>query len=100
SITALDKLNADVTKHSRTLSWASSQGLAAGDIVILWNPTDFSFGGRRPHYRDGGMFKVHSLPTATTVKTYEMVDDAYTAASINVYKLNPVRVTIEGIRLK
>lgn len=97
SITAVDDLSTNVTKHARTLTWTTIPGsIVPGSIVVLWNPTDYSFGGRRDTYRDGGMFKVHSI-SSNTARTYEMATDAYTAANMNVYLMSPVRVRIEGI---
>lgn len=96
SITALSAMNANMTKLAKAMSFASAPAVAPGDVIILYNPTDFSFGGRRAVYRDGGMFKVHSL-SGSTVKTYEMATDTYTAASMSVYKLNGVSARIEGI---
>lgn len=96
SITTLSSLSTNITKHSRTLSWGSSQGLVAGDVVIIWNPTDFSWGSRREEYRDGAMFRVHSV-ISNDVKTYDLAVDSYDKDDFNVYKVNPVKVTIEDI---
>lgn len=99
SLSVLDSLSGPVTRGTRGMSWASAQGLAAGDIVILWDPTDFSNGGRRAVYRDGMMFKVHSVDGAS-VNTYELAVDSYGDQRMNVYKMNPVKAKIEGITVK
>lgn len=98
SVTTLAKMNADVAKHATTLSFAAAPAVAPGDVLILYNPTDYSFGGVRAEYRDGGMFKVHSL-SGNNVLVYEKATDAYVATAMNVGKLNGVRVSIDGIRV-
>jgi hypothetical protein len=93
-LTALDPLSANVSRGGRALSWASSQGLAARDIVVLYNPTDYSWGSRRDYYRDGAAFRVHSI-SGNTANIYGQTVDPYLAANFDAYKMSTVRATID-----
>jgi hypothetical protein len=93
-LSALDPLSANVSRGGRALSWSSSQGLAARDIVVLYNPTDYSWGSRRTYYRDGAAFRVHSM-SGNTANIYGQAVDPYVAASFACYKMSTVRATID-----
>lgn len=97
SLTPLDKLSVSPSRHMRELTWSTAQGLSARDVVILWNPTDYSWGGRRAYYRDGAMFRIHSMTSPTVASTYDPCPDAYNAASMNVYKMNYVQAVVKDI---
>ncbi|HEX2242217.1 MAG TPA: hypothetical protein VHK27_02970, partial [Gammaproteobacteria bacterium] len=47
SITALAALAANVAKFARVLTFPAGQTIAAGDVIILHNPTNYSFGADR-----------------------------------------------------
>lgn len=96
SLTQIDDLSANVTKHSQTLEWATDQGLAAQDIVLGYNPTDYSWGSRRAEYRDGFMFRIHSMD-GSNGNVYGLAVDAYTAADFDIYKMTAPRVRVEGV---
>jgi hypothetical protein len=95
SLAPLSAMSANVAKHGQTLQWSSSQGLAARDIIMGYNPTDFSWGSRRAEYRDGFMFRVHSMD-GNNARVYGLAVDAYAAANFDMYKMVAPRVVIEG----
>ena len=79
-------LAADVDVDSRTLTFNSGHGLAAGDVICIYNPTDGSFTGHRTYYRDGEFMTIESVSGDTiTVEKSPFVSHDYTA--IDVYKV-------------
>lgn len=97
--TAIPGLSADVTAGGNSFTFASAHGLAEGDVFILYNPTDSSYSSYRTYYRDGAMFRVASVPTSTTVVIYGTSPRAFTAASVDCYKMAGGKVVIKGVRI-
>lgn len=99
ALTTLPDLSVNVVGGANLLTFGSAHGLVAGDVFLIYNPTDYSFGSHRAYYRDGCMFRVSSVPSTTTLKIYTTAPDAYTAASMDVYKLNGGPVVIKDIQV-
>lgn len=96
TLTQIDALSANIAKHGQTLQWADDQGLAARDIILGYNPTDYSWGSRRAEYRDGFMFRVHSM-SGNNARVYGLAVDAYDAADFDIYKVTAPRAVVEGV---
>jgi hypothetical protein len=100
SWTQISNLVADVSKGGRTLTFATAPSLAPGDIVQIYNPTDFSFSAFRAVYRAGEFVRVAKV-SGTTVTLQGTLCDNYTAASVNVYKLeSATSCHLRGFTLK
>ena len=84
--TQIASLSTTATKGGTTLTFSSGHGLAAGDVALIYNPTDGSFNPSRPTYRAGEFVTVASVTSPTEVVLEQPLFDTYTAAAVNVYK--------------
>lgn len=98
-ITALPALAANITTASATVTFATAHGLAAGDVFVVWNPTDYSQGPHRAEYHAGRMFKVSSITSATAVVVFGTPRKAFASASFNAYKLNGGRCLLSNLEV-
>lgn len=98
SVSALPDLASNVLRDTDAIPFASAHGLSIGDVFSISNPTDNSWTTLpgRPNYRSGEMCRVTDVPSATTVIIKEPLYDPYTASEVDLYKLNPVEVSITG----
>lgn len=85
--TALPALAADPKKGDRTLLFASAPALLPGDIIQLYNPTDYSFSGHRAYYREGEYVRV-ALVSGANITLQDGLFSNYSAASLNTYRLD------------
>lgn len=86
SWTQIPDLSANVSKGARTLTFLTAPSLVPGDVIQIYNPTDYSFSGFRPEYRAGEFIRVAKV-SGTTVTLQGTLCDSYTATSVDVYKL-------------
>jgi len=96
-VTRIADLSVNVALDATTLTFGTSHGLAVNDVVAVWNPTDFSFGPARDYYREGDMYQVAEVISSTQVRIYGQAQQAMTAASFEVYKLNGGSFEIDGL---
>lgn len=97
--TSLPSLSQNITSGSNTITFSSSHGLVEGDVVIAWNPTDYSFSSYRNYYRDGQMFRVAKASTNTIVKTYGVSAKTYISSSMQMSKINGGFVSLKGFKI-
>lgn len=98
-VSALPDLAANIDLFGTILSFRTAHNLTAGDIVVVWNPTDFSFAPFRPHYREGDMFRVAEVLSPTHVRVFGVAQDPYAADAVKLFKLNGAYLRIEGVGL-
>lgn len=85
AFTQIADLSANVTKGGRSLTFSAAHGLAIGDWIVIYNPTDYSFHTSRAYYRAGEWCRVQAVSgLSVTIETPLFAD--YTAASVDVYK--------------
>ena len=99
SLTALPALGANIAPTSRSVTFASAPALAAGDVFIAYNPTDYSWSPHRSYYRAGEFFRVHSV-SGNIASIYGLPADAYAVADMQMHKVNGVQVSLEDITIK
>lgn len=99
SATLIADLSVSVAKGARQLTWAAPPAISEGQVVCLHDPRPYSWGSRRPYYRDGAFFRIHSI-SGSTAKLFGQAVDAYSNAIVDVYKIDSVRVNISGLRVK
>jgi hypothetical protein len=99
ALTRISDLAADVVKGASTISFVSSPALQRGDVLIIYNPTDYSWSGDRPEYRAGEFVEVDSN-NGTVVKIFGSLFDNYAAAAVQIYRLPRASFTLTGGRLK
>ena len=87
TFTALPALGSNVTKNDTTLTFSSAPTLSVGDIIVIYNPTDFSWLGSRSYYRAGEYMRVATV-SGSTVEIEGSTCDSYVAANVNVYRVD------------
>lgn len=97
TLTQIGDLSSDVTKGARALTFGAAPAVTAGKVLCVFNPTDGSWLSDRAPYRDGEFFRVHSV-SGNTVSVYGNSTSGYTAASMDVYRLDGVRAVIDNLR--
>ena len=80
------------------LDVVSTADLRVGDIITLYDPTDFSFAPHRAYYRAGEHLKISEIVSPTRVRCTNTLFDNY-AAGIAVYKLNPTKCSIKNLNV-
>ena len=108
TLTALPDLSVDVTKMDTTLTFASAPTVSVGDVIFIYNPTDYSWasfgqagsGSDRPYYRAGEQVVVAEISgSVVTIKGH--THDSYDKDDIDMYRLvNPTRCTLSDFTLK
>lgn len=98
-VTALPDLGANILVGASSISFDDDHGLAVGDVIAAWNPTDYSQAPFRPYYRAGDMFRVADIISATEVRIFGTAKSAFAAADMKMFKLNGGRVSWDGVGL-
>jgi hypothetical protein len=99
TLTQISDLSAAITGGGNTATFTSAHGLALDDVFLVYNPTDFSFGLARDYYRNGSMFRVADVASATEVKMFGTAQRGFAAASVDVYKMNGGAVYLKDFRI-
>lgn len=98
--TALPDLASDVEAGDSILEFTSAPSLVVGDVVTIYNPTDYSFNGHRDYYRQGESFEVRFVD-GTTVGIAGACLYAHSASVVDMYKTaNAYEGHIDGLRVK
>lgn len=87
----LPGLARDVQPGDDELAFAGDAPLAADDLVVLYNPADFSFSRYRPYYRAGEPLRVAGA-SGGSVHLVGAAFDSYPAAVVQAWK--PPRATL------
>ena len=99
TFTALPALSGNVTKGATTITFASAPSVQINDVILIYNPTDYSYSGWRTYYRAGEYLRVATV-SGNTVTLQGTLADSYTAASVNLYRFdNMTSFKMSGIRL-
>lgn len=99
SYSALPNLAATASANTRTLTFSAAPDVAPGDVIIIYNPTDYSFNNApgRPYYRNGEFARVLSVSGTTVTLTRPLY--ATHPTSVQVSKLNPIRTGISNMSI-
>lgn len=87
SLVDIGSLASDVSKGDRTLTFTLPPELSIGDVIVIYNPTDYSFSGFKNVYRAGEMARVAKV-NGSTVTLQGTLTDSYDAADVDVYRLD------------
>lgn len=87
ALTQVADLSSNVNAGDDSLSLTSTAGVSAGNALILYNPTDFSWSGWRAEYRAGEFVRVHSV-SGVNVKLMAALYDSYNAVAMDVYRID------------
>lgn len=99
TVSALPDLSSNISAGDNSLSFVSAHGLSQGDVVVAYNPTDYSFSSFRAYYRDGCMFRISSVPTSATAVFYGVSPKQYLSASMDMYKINGGKVVLKNFKV-
>lgn len=83
----LPSLSANIEKNSRTITFTSSPNVQSGDIIVIYDPNDFSWSGSRFYYRAGEYIRVASV-SGNTVEVQGSICDSYLASAVDVYRVD------------
>jgi hypothetical protein len=81
-----------------TMSAPPSPALSPNDVIIIWNPTLFSWNGARDYYRQGEFCTVQSV-SGSSVNVVGALYDTYTSAS-NVYSMSRKAASLSSLSIK
>lgn len=94
----IQDLGVNIAVGAKGVTFASAPSLSAFDVFAVYNPADFSWSPHRSYYHAGEFFRVHSV-SGSGVSIYGGARDAYTIAAVDVYRIDGVSVTIDGVHL-
>lgn len=97
ALTQIGDLSSNVALGARALTFGAAPAVGAGGVLIVFNPTDGSWLADRAPYREGEFFRVHSV-AGSVATVYGNSTSAYTAANMDVYRLDGVRAVVENLR--
>ncbi len=94
--TPLPSLASELNKGSNVITFSSSHGLKEGDIISIYNPTDFSWASNRAYLRKGEYVRVAVVSSSTQVLLENNLFDDYPLGTVNLYKMNMGEFSITG----
>lgn len=95
----IQDLAANVSKGSHTITLTSAPALNPGDIICIYNPTDYSFSGYRTYYRAGEYARVLRVVGAVITLETTLLD-SYSAAAVDVYKMTGGSSHFQGFTVR
>jgi len=84
---ALPALAVNAQKNDRTLTFVSPPSVQPGDVIVIYNPTDFSWSGFRSYYRAGEYIRVASV-TGNVIELQGSLCDSYITTAVTVYRVD------------
>lgn len=85
-ITSLPALADSPVEGTVVMTFVSAHGLAVGDGIAVYDPTDFSFNPWRDYYRAGQWNRVASVVSSTQIITQYAMERSYDHAVVTVGK--------------
>lgn len=95
-IEELPRLSSGLKKGDKRLIFEASHGLAAGDVFILYNPTNRSWSNFSDIYRAGEWCDVGKVVSPTVVELTSPLYADYAATGIDVFKAYLNRPAVTG----
>lgn len=86
SLVALPSLASNVNLRANTLPFLAPPVVGFGDVILIWNPTDFSWSNWRADYRAGEWCRA-AIVSGSNVTIYGRTYDSYAANAVQMYKL-------------
>lgn len=96
---SLPNLANNVTAGDTQINFSLEPNVEEGDIIILYNPTDYSYSSSRSYYRKGEYLKVwrKSSTDPSIIELASPVIDDYDNSNIDVYKMEGTNSKINDI---
>lgn len=98
AITQIEDLSANTNVGDRTLTFVSPPTLSVNDVFIIFNPTNSSWSGFRPNYFAGEFCRVVAISGSTVTVSGELYD-SYVAGSVDIYRLDPIKVSLNNLNV-
>lgn len=96
TLTQIGSLASSVLQGARSLTFSAPPDVVAGDVLIIFNPTDGSWLSDRAPYRAGEMWRVHSV-SGNVVTIYGNSTSNYTSGQVLMYRLRGVRCSVQDM---
>lgn len=87
SLVQISDLSADITKGSTSITFSSAPDVEVGDVLCIYNPTDYSYSGFRTYYRSGEFLRVATV-SGSTITIQGTLADSYVASDVDIYRLD------------
>ena len=97
-LVAIPDLASDVDKNEFELEFDSAPDISVGDVLVIYNPTDYSFSGWRAEYRAGEYVRVESV-SGTTVGLQGSLYADYAAADVEMYRLDGITTSVKDMSI-
>ena len=98
-VTSLPSLSSDINAGTSSVAFSSAHGLEKGEVIAVWNPTDFSFSAHRNYYRDGCMFRVSNITDTENIRVYGVSPSTFEFADVECFKITGKKVNLENITI-
>lgn len=74
-------------------------GLVAGDLIMLHNPANNSYGGHRAYYNSGQFAEVLEIVAVTNIFLKGQIWENLPATGVNIHKVSPIRAGVKNMKL-
>lgn len=74
-------------------------GLVAGDLIMLHNPANNSYGGHRVYYHSGQFAEVLEIVAVTNIYLKSQIWENLPATGVNIHKMSPIRAGVKDMKL-
>lgn len=98
ALTQIEELGANANEGDPSVTFASAPSLVAGEVFLIFNPTNSSFSGFRTSYHAGEYCEVESV-SASVAKLKNQLYDDYIIANVDVYKQAPISPKVHDLKI-
>lgn len=92
-------LTVDPEIYTNVISVTDGAEFSVGDVISIFNPTDFSFHAERDYYRDGELVQIHEISGDNLTLT-KPLRSSYTAADMELWKFDTPNTADLDIKVK
>jgi hypothetical protein len=96
SLTEVGYISAATTAGGSTVTMSSVSGLAADDLLILWNSVTSSYSVHRTNYYDGEFARVAGVSGSNVTLQSNLLTSYSGVTTDKVFKSSGIRVVIDG----
>ncbi len=99
TITQIADLSANVTQGNFSITLTDASTVNVDDVLIIQNPTDYSWSGHRAYYRAGEMVRVRSK-SGNTLGLWSPLYQGYNSADVDVFRITPRSAVFRDFKIK
>jgi hypothetical protein len=97
--TQISDLSVSPARFTKTINFSSSHNLEAGDLFVIWDPSDGSWNSMRDEYQAGEICEVANVVDSTEIEITDFLYDTYDSAIVEVHKLNAIKVKASNFKI-